>query len=73
MMVHRIKMHLLCESKIEDPSRKHVGKQMGKKALEYMESGYDKLRQHIKKQRHHFANKDPYNQSYGFSSSHVWM
>ena len=23
-------------------------------------------------QRHYFANKDPYNQSYGFSSSHVW-
>ena len=31
------------------------------------------LRQHIKKQRHHFANKGPYSQSYGFSSSHVWM
>ena len=26
---------------------------------------------HIKKQRHHFANKGPYSQSYGFSSSHV--
>ena len=34
---------------------------------------YDKPRQHIKKQRHHFANKGPYCQSYGFSSSHVWM
>ena len=34
---------------------------------------YDKPRQHIKKQRHYFANKSPYNQSYGFSSSHVWM
>ena len=32
-----------------------------------------KPRQHIKKQRHHFANKGPYNQSYGFSSSHVQM
>ena len=31
----------------------------------------DKLRQHIKKQRHHFANKGLYSQSYGFSSSHV--
>ena len=30
-------------------------------------------RQHIKKQRHYFANKDPSSQSYGFSSSHVWM
>ena len=28
--------------------------------------GYDKLRQHIKKQRHHFADKSPYSQSYGF-------
>ena len=33
----------------------------------------NKLRQHVKKQRHHFANKDLYSQSYGFSSSHVWM
>ena len=30
-------------------------------------------RQHIKKQRHHFADKSPNNQSYGFSSSHVWL
>ena len=30
-------------------------------------------RQHIKKQRHHFADKGPYNQSYGFSSRYVWM
>ena len=29
--------------------------------------------QHIKKQRHYFANKSPSSQSYGFSSSHVWM
>ena len=35
---------------------------------------YDNPRQHIiKKQRHHFANKSLYCQSYGFSSSHVWM
>ena len=27
----------------------------------------------ITKQRHHFINKGPYSQSYGFSSSHVWM
>ena len=27
----------------------------------------------IKKQRHHFANNGPYSQSYGLSSSHVWM
>ena len=28
--------------------------------------------QHIKKQRHYFANKGPSSQSYGFSSSHIW-
>ena len=33
---------------------------------------YDKPRQHIKKQRHHFAHKGLSSQSYGFSSSHVW-
>ena len=34
---------------------------------------YDKPRQHIKKQRHHFADKSPYSQSHDFSSSHVPM
>ena len=34
---------------------------------------YDKFRQHIKKQRHYFADKCPSSQSYGFSSSHVRM
>ena len=29
--------------------------------------------EHIKKQRHHFADKGLSSQSYGFSSSHVWM
>ena len=33
----------------------------------------NKPRQHIKKKRHHFTKKHPYSQSYGFSSSHVWM
>ena len=33
---------------------------------------YEKPRQHIKKQRYYFANKDPYSQS-RFSSSHGWM
>ena len=33
----------------------------------------DKPRQHIKKQRHYFANKGPSSQSYVFSSGHVWM
>ena len=34
---------------------------------------YDWPRQHIKKQRHHFANKGPSSQSCGFSSSCIWM
>ena len=34
---------------------------------------YDQPRQHIKKQKHYFANTGPSSQSYGFSSSHVWM
>ena len=34
---------------------------------------YDQPRQHIKKQRHYFANKGPSSQGYGFSSSRVWM
>ena len=34
---------------------------------------YDQPREQIKKQRHYFANKGPFSQSYGFSSSHVWM
>ena len=34
---------------------------------------HDKPKQCIKKQKHHFANKGPYSQSYGFSSSHVRM
>ena len=34
---------------------------------------YDHPRQHIKMQRHYFAVKDPSSQSYGISSSHVWM
>ena len=34
---------------------------------------YDQPRQHIKKQRHHFVNKGPSGQVYGFSSGHVWM
>ena len=34
---------------------------------------YDQLRQHIKKQRPYFAIKGLCSQSYGFSSSHVWI
>ena len=34
---------------------------------------YDQPGQHIKKQRHYFANKGPSSQGYGFSNGHVWM
>ena len=34
---------------------------------------YDQLRQHVKKQRCYFVNKGLSSQSYGFSSSCVWM
>ena len=34
---------------------------------------YGQPRQHIKKQRHYFANKRQSSQGYGFSSSHVRM
>ena len=34
---------------------------------------YDQPRQHFKKQRRYFVNKSLSSQSYGFSSSHVWM
>ena len=37
------------------------------------EKSYDQPRQHIKKQRHYFANKGPSSQGFGFSNSHVWM
>ena len=43
------------------------------KIIASWKKSYNKPRQHIKKQRHYFANKGPYSQSYGFSSSHVWI
>ena len=39
----------------------------------YWKESYDQPRQHIKKQRHYFVNKDPTSQGYDFSISHVWM
>ena len=43
------------------------------KMLTPWKESYDQPRQHIKKQRHYFANKGPSSQGYGFSSGHVWM
>ena len=38
-----------------------------------LEEKFDQPRQHIKKQRHYFANKGPSSQGYGFSSGRVWI
>ena len=43
------------------------------KMLAPWKKSYDKHRQCIKKQRHHFADKGPNSQSCSFSSSHVQM
>ena len=43
------------------------------KKLTPWKENYDQPRQHIKKQRHYFCNKDPSSQGYGLSSGHVWM
>ena len=43
------------------------------KMLAPWKKSYGQPRQHIEKQRHYFANKGPFSQSYGFSCSHVWM
>ena len=44
-----------------------------KRLLTPLEKSYEQPRQHIKKQRHYFANKCLSSQGYGFSSGHVWM
>ena len=43
------------------------------KTLAPWNKSYGKPGQYIKKQRHYFTNKGVSSQSYGFSSSHVWM
>ena len=44
-----------------------------KRCLLLGKKSYGQPRQHITKQRHYFVNKGLSSQSYGFSSSHVWM
>ena len=43
------------------------------KMLTPWKESHDQARQHIQKQRHYSANKGPFSQGYGFSSSHVWV
>ena len=64
-----VKDFILGGSKItEDCDCSHEIKTLGP-----WKGSYDKPRQHIKKQRDHFADKGLYSQSYGFSSNHVQM
>ena len=46
---------------------------IGDETLSPWKKSYDQPREHIKNQRHYFANKGPSGQGYGFSNSHVWM
>ena len=53
--------------------KKNKTNKQTKKTLAPWKKSYDQPRQHIKKQRYDFANECPCSQSYGFSTSHVWM
>ena len=43
------------------------------KTLAPWKESYDQPREYIKMQRYYLANRGPSSQSYGFSSSHVWI
>ena len=55
-----------CSHKINKQTNKQKHLLLGRKAMTNLETVF-------KKQKHNFADKGPYSQSYGFSSSHVWM
>ena len=44
-----------------------------KRLLAPWKKSYNQPRQHIKKKRHYFTNRGPSSQTYGFSSSHIWI
>ena len=54
-------------------SRQMVTEAVKLKMLAPWMTTYDQPRQHIKKQRHFFTDKGSSRESFGFSSSHVWM
>ena len=58
------------QASCEDYAYKRVVVRLNEIVLAPWKKSYDQPRQHIKKQRHYFANKG---QNYGFSSSHMWM
>ena len=55
------------------PKSLQVTAAMKLKDASFLGESNDQPKQHIKKQKHYFADKSPSSQSYGFSSSHVWM
>ena len=55
---------ITAESDCRHKMKRHL--LLGRKAMTNVDSV-------LKYQRHHFADKGPYSQSYGFSSSRVWM
>ena len=59
--------------KVNDPKSQMQALGQIKMRLASWKKSNDKPKQHIKKQRHYFAKKGPYNQSYGFSRNYVWM
>ena len=51
----------------------HCSHEIKRHLLTPWKESYDQPRQHIKKQRHYFANKGLPSQGYGFSIGHMWM
>ena len=70
LMNHKLESRLPGETSTVNNLRYAVDTTLMAESEEALKS-YDKPREHIKKQRHHFADKVPYSQSFGFSSSHV--
>jgi len=66
-------IYLLSEKPLHMMAAAMKLKKKKKKTLAPWKKIYHQPRQHIKKLRHHFVNKGPSSQSYGFSSGHVWM
>ena len=62
----------LCFPGLQNQCRQWLQPQNWKTLAPWRKS-YDKSRQRIKRERHYFVDKGLYSQSYGFSSSLVWM
>ena len=73
MVTAAMKLKDACSEVISLQLIKINEKEKKKKMLAPWKESYDKHRQQIKKQRHHFANKVLSSQSCGFSNSYVWM